>query len=425
MKNIKIFPKDWLQLHPYKQSTPIDSYYTGIANRIYEIMEKTELVNSFEGDEAKQICIRMAAYFEDVISELGIWRTFITTYKKMFGYYLPFYTPDDHYYDDEVNLEDIRLLLWHYTQQYHGLRKGTFVSPDNPANEATAHFIYDLFCDEWTTAPENSRMKQLFDVETRYDTQETYEPLLFWFHYNSYLFTDSNKELTEYTQVLWNEKQGSQEELSNMIMDMHQRLAYVGKTALLALTSPQWLSLIMPESHPDSGFFKEVAEGSSAVIPDEVKKENEEKYDLFIEASEGKPILYYQNTEELKSFITEKAGIIPADKFRLPDEWQGKKLAVYATREEGVQVMFMDVDLIKDENNPFYNAEKAGKQALSFFIVKHCGIHFLKEMVEKGMLADAQTKSLSSPERGKAIIQDNWQFLSRYFIREYPKESVE
>ena len=50
MKNIKIFPKDWLQLHPYKQSTPVDSYYTGIANRIYDIMEKTELVNSFEGD---------------------------------------------------------------------------------------------------------------------------------------------------------------------------------------------------------------------------------------------------------------------------------------------------------------------------------------------------------------------------------------
>ena len=54
MKNIKIFPKDWLQLHPYKQSTPVDSYYTGIANRIYDIMEKTELVNSFEGEETKQ-----------------------------------------------------------------------------------------------------------------------------------------------------------------------------------------------------------------------------------------------------------------------------------------------------------------------------------------------------------------------------------
>lgn len=422
MKNIKIFPKDWLQLHPYKQSTPVDSYYTGVANRIHEIMEKTELINSFEGDEAKQICIRMAAYFEDVISELGMWQAFITTYKKMYDKNLPFYTPDDHYYEDEVNFEDVRFLLWHYTQQYHGLRKGTFVSPDNPANEATAHFIYDLFCSEWTTAPENTRMKQLFEDETRYENQETYEPLLFWFHYNSYLFTDSNSELKDYTQALWNENRRSQEDLNNMIMDMHQRLAYTSKTALLAMTSPQWLALILPETHPDSKFFKEVAEDSLAVIPEEVKKENKEKYDQFIQASEGKVILYYQTAEELKSFITEKAGIIPADKFRMPKEWQGQKLAIYATPEEGVQVMSMDVDLIKDENNPSYNAERAAKQALAFFIVKHCSVYFLRDMVEKGMLADAQTKSLSSPERGKAIIQDNWQFLTRYFIREYTKE---
>ena len=72
MKNIKIFSKDWLALHPYVQSTPVDSYYTNIANRIYDILVATELINSFEGDEAKQISIRMAAYFEDVISQTNI-----------------------------------------------------------------------------------------------------------------------------------------------------------------------------------------------------------------------------------------------------------------------------------------------------------------------------------------------------------------
>ena len=65
----------------------------------------------------------MAAYFEDVISGMGIWRAFILTHKELYGKYLPFYTPDDHYYDDEVNLEDVRFLLWHYTQQYHAIVK--------------------------------------------------------------------------------------------------------------------------------------------------------------------------------------------------------------------------------------------------------------------------------------------------------------
>ena len=83
MKNIKIFSKDWLALHPYVQSTPVDSYYTNIANRIYDILVATELINSFEGDEAKQISIRMAAYFEDVISQTNIWRTFINFHLRI------------------------------------------------------------------------------------------------------------------------------------------------------------------------------------------------------------------------------------------------------------------------------------------------------------------------------------------------------
>ena len=67
MKDIKIYPKDWLQLHPYKQSDPTDLYYTNIANRIYGMLEETNLAYSFEKNEVKQISIRMAAYFEDVI----------------------------------------------------------------------------------------------------------------------------------------------------------------------------------------------------------------------------------------------------------------------------------------------------------------------------------------------------------------------
>lgn len=88
MKNIKIYPKDWLQLHPYKQSDPTDSYYTNIANRIYGMLEETRLAYSFEKDEVKQISIRMAAYFEDVISGLNIWRSFITEHKALYGKFL-------------------------------------------------------------------------------------------------------------------------------------------------------------------------------------------------------------------------------------------------------------------------------------------------------------------------------------------------
>lgn len=419
MKNIKIYPKDWLQLHPYKQSGPTDLYYTGIANRIYNMMEQTRLANSFEKDEVLQISMRMAAYFEDVISGLNIWRAFIIAYKEMYGKQLPFYTPDHHYYDDEVNYEDIRLLLWHYTQQYHGVRKSTFVNPDNEANGETARLIYDLFCHEWTTAPENEQMQKFFAPETRYDTTEKYNELLYWFHYNSYLLTDSKVEMTETFKAYCQENPGN-ESNAQAIMVIHDSLAHISKTPFLAYTSPKWLSLILPETHPDYDNF--VAEGEKTqTFTDPALVQNQavfkEHFDKFVAATEGHPLVYLNSKQEFLDFITNQLGLDSGE--ASADDTSTKKFAVYATPTEGLQILTNGIEYIKDERNPFYDEKKAADQALAFFIVHHCSPYLLKELEERGMLADAQTKSQLSPERGKAIIHENWQFLSRYFLREY------
>lgn len=415
MKNIKIYPKEWMQLHPYKQSDPTDLYYTHIANRIYDILEETRLAYSFEKDEVKQVSIRMAAYFEDVISGLNIWRSFITEHKSMYGKYLPFYTPDDHYYDDEVNYEDIRFLLWHYTQQYHGYRNSTFVSPDNATNSETARLIYQLFCDEWTTAPENERMQKLFAPETRYEDIDQYNDLLYWFHYDSYLFPLAQQDLRDMVVDFWNEKEVREDEY---IMIIHESLAHIFKSTFLAYTSPKWLSLILPADHPDHALFVEEGEKTQAYrepIPEEIQKEQAEQFEKFMEAAQGKVLLYFQNKQEAFDFLT-NAGI---EAKKVIDDIDTPHFALYATPSEGLQVLTDGVEYIKDENNPFYNQKKAEEQGLSFFMVPQCRPYLLKILEEKGMLSDAQAKSLISEERCKAIIHENADFLMRYFLREY------
>ncbi len=415
MKNIKIYPKDWLQLHPYKQSDPTDSYYTNIANRIYGMLEETRLAYSFEKDEVKQISIRMAAYFEDVISGLNIWRSFITEHKALYGKFLPFYTPDDHYYDDEVNYEDIRFLLWHYTQQYHGFHKGTFVSPDNAANGDTAKLIYQMFCDEWTTAPENERLQQLFAPETRYEDVDKYNELLHWFHYQCYLFTDSHQELTDTVKEYWEQTKEKDEQF---IMTAYEALAHISKSAFLAYTAPKWLSLIFPADHPDHSLFVEGDEKSQAFkepVSEESKKMLTEHFEKFTAAAEGKALLYFQNKQEFLDFLT-KIGI---ETEGATGDTASRKFAVYATPSEGLQVLTDGVEYIKDENNPFYNQKKAENQGLSFFMIRKCSPYLLRILEEKGMLADAQAKSLAGEERSKAIVHENWEFLMRYFLREY------
>ncbi len=415
MKNIKIYPKEWLHLHPYKQSDPTDLYYTNIANRIQDILEETHLANSFEKGEVMQISIRMAAYFEDVISGLNIWRSFITEHKAMYGKYLPFYTPDDHYYDDEVNYEDIRFLLWHYTQQYHGERKGTFVSPDNAANGDTASLIYRMFCDEWTTAPENERMQQLFAPETRYEDADKYNELLYWFHYQCYLFTDSHQKLTNAIKEYW---EMASEKKQEFILFAHDTMAHISKSAFLAYTSPKWLSLILPADHPDHSLFAEEGEKAQTfkeAISEESEKNLAEQFEKFTAVAEGKALLYFQNKQEFLDFLT-KIGL---DTEKSADDIVSRKFAIYATPSEGLQILTNGIEYIKDENNPFYDQKKAKEQGLSFFMIRQCSPYLLKILEEKGMLSDAQAKSLIGEERSKAIIHENADFLMRYFLREY------
>ena len=417
MKNVKIFSKDWLSLHPYMQSTSVDAYYTNIANRIYDILVATELTNSFQGEEAKQIAIRMAGYYEDVISRTNIWRSFINEFKEHYGHYLPFYETSDHYYEDEANLEDVRFLLWHFTQQYHGWRKGTFVNPDNPTNQAAANMIYKIFCDEWTAAPENERMQQLFSKETRYDDPKKYNELLYWFHYHSYWVTDTNDELTETTKAYW-EKNQSQVNHAD-VLAIHNLLAHVSHLPFMGYTSPKWLSRIIPADHPDYAIFQQAADESMAFVDPEEKKRREAvqpDYEKFKAAYPDDLIVYMKSEQEFYDLLTEKIGMNFTEGAPSPGE---RRFGVYASPEDGIQLLTLDIECIKDEKNPFYDEEHAKKAALGFFIVKHCSTSILIEMVKRGMLPDAQTKSLIGTDRGKSIIQDNWQFLIEYFHKEF------
>ena len=111
----KIYPKKWLELHPYKQTNSVDQYYVGIANEIHKRLYSSTIADAFEEEEnIRYTSLCLAAWFEDVISQTGIWQAFTAECRKRYGAYLPFYPIKGDYFPDEINLEDIRFLLWHH-----------------------------------------------------------------------------------------------------------------------------------------------------------------------------------------------------------------------------------------------------------------------------------------------------------------------
>ena len=87
MKKV-IFTQEWIALHPYEKADETDLYYTELANEIYHALDEACYTHNFKNmDEAKQLALSIAGYFEDVISGTGIWKTFTEECKQRYGSY--------------------------------------------------------------------------------------------------------------------------------------------------------------------------------------------------------------------------------------------------------------------------------------------------------------------------------------------------
>ena len=182
----KIYPKKWLELHPYKQTNSVDQYYVGIENEIHKRLYSSTIADAFEEEEnIRYTSLCLAAWFEDVISQTGIWQAFTAECRKRYGAYLPFYPIKGDYFPDEINLEDIRFLLWHHIQYL--CRGISAINPENPGIEQTAQEIYGLLAEEYETAPENERMQEfLYHSAMGEEDFFRYREILDWFHYQCY-----------------------------------------------------------------------------------------------------------------------------------------------------------------------------------------------------------------------------------------------
>mgnify|MGYP002582126841 CR=1 FL=1 len=69
-----------------------------------------------------------------------------------------------------------------------------------------------------------------------------------------------------------------------------------------------------------------------------------------------------------------------------------------------------------DKNNPFYSVEEAEEGAYEMFCEEGlCPFDLLKYGMEHNLLPDAQFPF----ENGKALLQENWDFVARWFLGEF------
>lgn len=484
---MKISLLEWKVGHIWSISTPSDAYYTKLVNRIYDYLCFDTIDPRFTIFDLREIALSIGYYFEDVISDLGIWRTFVTLHKELYGSYLPFYEiNEEEYLLDEINLEDVNFLLWLGVQQHC---ENTIVNPENPGLTALANQLYNFLDKEFDKAPINTKLLKEM-LHPRYFAN--FYMLKEWccqLQNSTYIFQDTNIFAHE-NEIEVNIKRYFGENDSVLGYTINSILSLRSKIGPLAMTTPQWLARYLKLKGMDSeaditasieclpatvyllkkydaeqvtlqsaegnkylldrNSFSELLDstldssktfmaslarsnssplwqvcgGSLWMASDEdfciIKNEHKRRVETrkiilnkVLAANDNYPLLYFKDYCEMKQAFDTYLGL--SEEFVDLKEMEHTKLIAMFIHSNGeICIMPGQAANIKDPRNPYYDQQKADKEALSLiFAPKMITSEAAHYLVAHNLLPDARINSVRSPERGRQLVQKNIDFWMR------------
>lgn len=505
----KVYPAEWVSRHPYMQSDETDRYYAGLASQIGEMLCSKEIPDDIPAPAAREAGMLVAGWFEDIISETGIWQAFTTECKQRYGEFLPFYPIGSDYLQGEVNEEDIRFLLWHGLQTIS--QDGTVYNPENPGIAYAASRIYELLEKEYETAPANERLHDFLYGDSRgQDDFYLYRAKLEWFHLHSYFNPQNIAWLAANCENMAEEGEWDWECDPGMVLyDIKIWQMFRGRLGLLGFTSPEWLARAgrgkpgteawqEVRMHPghfflylrqDAGavYLKDLTgtdgevlevrkaslgddaktgqwvagrdvvscrlvayggrwwqNGLMAVLPEgrgrqeeEMQQERDQRshvheravFQAFRKASGGKAFVICRDKEDLRGFLTRKLGYKLQENLALPQTLDGRTgIVVTASPEGGLSFVPKGAECIASPDNPYYNKEKAGSDAIALCIGDKAITYELScWLQDRKLIPDARLNSLKGEEHGRKLVRDNHQFLTDYFFhknrtKDYPED---
>lgn len=137
--------------------------------------------------------------------------------------------------------------------------------------------------------------------------------------------------------------------------------------------------------------------------------------ELCLEYSKGKPLLYFATYGELKRFLINILKWENKPSALLPELRSKEEFIIYANAK-GILIAHNVAAYFCEEHNPMYNAGRAATEGYKiFFDLGACPFDLIKYGMTKGLLPDLQ---LPFPG-GKEVLQNNWDFIARYYLCEY------
>lgn len=184
---------EWMLLHPYKTPNRIDYTYFDVVKKLFNCWQSSLMNYRVEGTCAETLTYSVGAYFEDVVSQIGLWKAFTDKHQKMYGKPLPFYNTDaDHYFRDEINVEDIAFIIWSSVQKENPTE---IMDPESLPIMDLAQRFYEVLDAEFEKVPQNNFCMSYLQRKEHYKNFFSFKKMAYWLFYESYLLGYENSIL--------------------------------------------------------------------------------------------------------------------------------------------------------------------------------------------------------------------------------------
>ncbi len=177
-----IKPSDIETFHmvPYKT----DVHYAGIANKIFKAVKNGIKYGlpSYYRSFMRDMSIAAALYFEDICSDLGVWRLFKKLHYERYGKILPFELDQGETLDNGLTKNGVQFVMWIALSDVH---EGV-VNPNSTFLQLSASIAFDILTEESKWIVPNGELRR-FIYDCDFDDLYKVRDVLIWLTRFNYL----------------------------------------------------------------------------------------------------------------------------------------------------------------------------------------------------------------------------------------------
>ncbi|MCH5232944.1 MAG: DUF3843 family protein [Muribaculaceae bacterium] len=380
------------------EETSTDQFYFDLCNHLVNISKEYNLFTSYPEKVIERCALALIGYYQDVICDAGIWRSFINENRRLYGFTVPFFSEDSEYVDYELNRSDVRFMVWYaLSMNYENLRvRYPFDEEITYGADVWFNELERVYED--APIPVDYRMASELEIHAEEDREAIFR-LGSWLFLHCYLMTPAYAlTLSEITsQYDLNTEEGILEMQKRLEISMSQ-----DPTGPLALYLFEWLYLIV-ENKP-----------APEPKPEETTVEHK-YYTAFTKATGGKTLQFFATYKEMNEFFIKALGWADGEE-HLQQVKNDKDFVLMVDPQKGMLLARNIARCIASPENHLYDKEYASHHAMQLLTERGvCPADLLIYICKKDWLPDAVFPDTSDKE----IVRKNWNFIARCFLQQY------